>query len=94
MIRDVGVSLVSVPQYQNTLRHLLNCRAQQTLARVLLRKDLRRLRSHMYKKTRTAEVTICIIPERTARSPTTVTELLKANENAKWQKAKGKGSGL
>ena len=36
-------------------------------------------------KTRTAEVTICIIPERTARSLPTVTELLKDNENAKYK---------
>ena len=36
-------------------------------------------------KARTAEVTIGIIPERTARSFTTVTELLKTNANAKWQ---------
>ena len=31
-----------------------------------------------------------MIPERTARLPTTVTELLKANANTKWQKAKEK----
>ena len=49
--------------------------AQRLSSRSSRRERLRITSGITCKKTRTAEVTICIIPERTARTPPTVTEL-------------------